>query len=274
MARQVAGVRQAAEERARRAETERAEALVREGEQRKRRRVVQWAGGAVAAVLLLGIVGTTIGRVRANAAAEAERQANETTKKRLVQIEKGVEMFAGLLTGLNPRNEELGAPPRERAAKAADELVGEAVGDPEAVARLQTLLGRTLLFLGDPTKAVEVLERARATREPMLGADHEDTLATLDNLALAYRAAGKLPEAIALHEQVRDAFVKKLGADHPETLKKVHNLAMAYQNGRKAARGHHPVRAGPRRLGEEAGGRPPRHPHRAAQPGPGVPGRR
>src|SRR5207302_792203 len=66
----VAAYRAGVEARLRRAETERAEALVREAEQRKRRRVVQRAGGLVAAVLVLGIVGTTLGLLRANAAAE------------------------------------------------------------------------------------------------------------------------------------------------------------------------------------------------------------
>jgi tetratricopeptide (TPR) repeat protein len=62
---------------------------------------------------------------------------------------------------------------------------------------------------------------------------HDDTLATLNNLAIAYRAAGKLPEAIALHKQVRDAFVKKLGADHLDTLSAQHNLALSYRDAGK-----------------------------------------
>ena len=58
-----------------------------------------------------------------------------------------------------------------------------------------------------------------------LGADHPDTLITLNNLAMAYQDAGKLPQAIELFEQVRDAQVKKLGADHPDTLATLNNLA-------------------------------------------------
>jgi hypothetical protein len=190
-----AAYRAGVDARLRQAETERAEALVREGEQSKRRRVVQRAGGAVAAVLLLGIVGTTIGLVRANAAAEKERIANSTaqiektkaenlalkekiareqTEKRLIQIEKGVELFAGMLSGINPRAEKQGGDPlyvqlRKRAEQTVDQLDAEAVGDPLAVARLQTILGNTLRELGNAAKAVEVLEKARATRERELG---------------------------------------------------------------------------------------------------------
>jgi tetratricopeptide (TPR) repeat protein len=61
----VAALRTEAEGRARRAELDRLKAEVQAAEQRKRRRVVQWAGGVTAAVLLAGVVGTTIGLVRA-----------------------------------------------------------------------------------------------------------------------------------------------------------------------------------------------------------------
>jgi WD40 repeat protein len=51
----VAGYLAGVEERARQAETERAEAVVRDAEQRKRRRTVRVAGGVVAVVLLAGL---------------------------------------------------------------------------------------------------------------------------------------------------------------------------------------------------------------------------
>jgi serine/threonine protein kinase/tetratricopeptide (TPR) repeat protein len=192
------------------------------------------AATLVAIALLAGIIGTTFGLVRAEQRAQGERRARDTAEKRLAQIEKGVELFAGLLLGLDPRGEEQGAPPlyeqlRERASKAADDLVGEAVGDAEAVARLQTRLGNTLRELGDAGKAVEVLERARATREEKLGADHADTLATVNVLAIAYRDAGRLPEAIALLERVRDVQVSQKGADHGDTLTTLVRLAQVYR---------------------------------------------
>jgi non-specific serine/threonine protein kinase/serine/threonine-protein kinase len=170
----------------------------------------------------------------AEKAAVAEKAAKEQTQKRLAQIEKGVELFAGMLSGINPKSEEQGGDPlyvqlRERAEKAADGLDAEAVGDPLAVARLQTILGNTLRELGSNAKAVEVLEKARTIRERELETDHADTLFTLDSLALAYESAGRFSEAIALGEQVRDARVKKLGADHPGTLITLNNLGLAYQ---------------------------------------------
>ena len=63
----------------------------------------------------------------------------------------------------------------------------------------------------------------------MLGADYPDTLATRDNLATAYQAAGRTAEAIILHEQTLADVERVLGADHPDTLITRDNLTTAYQ---------------------------------------------
>ena len=47
--------------------------------------------------------------------------------------------------------------------------------------------------------------RSRAAESPPSGADHPETLMTLNILACAFMAAGKLPQAIGLFEQVRVA---------------------------------------------------------------------
>ena len=51
-----------------------------------------------------------------------------------------------------------------------------------------------------------------------------------NNLANAYRAAGRLDEAITLHEQTLAARERVLGPDHPDTLNSRNNLAIAYQD--------------------------------------------
>ena len=170
----------------------------------------------------------------AEQATAAEKVAKEQAQKRLAQIEKGVELFAGMLRGIDPRRSEAaGGEPlyvqlRRRAEHAADALDAEAVGDPLAVARLQTYLGETLCELGNAAKAEEVLEKARAIRVQELGVDHPHTLNTLHTLAGAYQDVGKLPKAIDLLEKVRDARVKQLGADHEHTLTTLQSLAVAY----------------------------------------------
>jgi eukaryotic-like serine/threonine-protein kinase len=220
------------------------------------------AASLVFLALLAGVIGTTIGLLKAErqtAIAQAEsaakelalqaeaeqrrvaerataeeKAAKEQTAKRLAQVEKGVELFAGMLEGIDPSREQQWGDPlyiqlRRRAEQAADELDAESVGDPLAVAQLQTILGNTLLELGNRDKSEKLLENARQTLVRQLGTEHPTTLTTLTILAKAYGAAGKFPEAIALFEQIRDAQVKTLGADHRDTLITLGYLAMAYK---------------------------------------------
>ena len=73
----VAELRAAADERARRAEVEAREALVREGEQRKQRRTVQVAGAVIAVVLLAGLTVSLWQMFRAIKAREDETKARQ-----------------------------------------------------------------------------------------------------------------------------------------------------------------------------------------------------
>ncbi|KEY71651.1 hypothetical protein S7711_10241, partial [Stachybotrys chartarum IBT 7711] len=61
---------------------------------------------------------------------------------------------------------------------------------------------------------VQVME----TRKTKLGADHPDTLTSMNNLALTYMNQDRWEEAEKLNLQVMETFQMKLGADHPHTL--------------------------------------------------------
>ena len=81
--------------------------------------------------------------------------------------------------------------------------------------------------LGLPYEAL-TLDVAVDALEGLLGPDHPSTLASRNNLAYAYRAAGRLTEAITLYEQVLPDSIRVLGEDHPNTLALRNNLAYAY----------------------------------------------
>jgi tetratricopeptide (TPR) repeat protein len=93
----VAAYRLGVEERLHRAETERAAALVREGEQAKRRRLFFRLGGAIAAVLVLGIAGTSVGYVQASNAADAERKAKDDAIEQKTKAENRLILIRGTL---------------------------------------------------------------------------------------------------------------------------------------------------------------------------------
>ena len=76
-------------------------------------------------------------------------------------------------------------------------------------------------------------EQNLAGCERVLGLDHPDTLVSRNNLAHAYRSAGRLDEAIGLFEQNLTEALRVLGPDHPNTRIFRDNLAAAYRTVRR-----------------------------------------
>ena len=78
--------------------------------------------------------------------------------------------------------------------------------------------------------SIEFYEQMLAEREWVLGPDHPYTLTARNNLAGAYKSAGRFGEAIELYEQVLAERERVLGPDHPDTLNARSNLASAYDS--------------------------------------------
>jgi serine/threonine protein kinase len=217
------------------------------------------AASSLFLTLLIGIAGTTWGllearrlaaaekaaRTDADAAkdretqrAEGERVAKEQAVKRMDQIEKGNEILAAIFADLDIRKVKQGSDPLEavlakRLVKAATQLEGESVGEPVVVARLQDLLGRSLIHLGFEVEAIALCEKALETRKARLGPDHPDTLQSMTNLAGGRQAAGKLDQALPLYEEALKRRTAKLGPDHPDTLSSMNNLALGLHYAKK-----------------------------------------
>ncbi len=66
-----------------------------------------------------------------------------------------------------------------------------------------------------------------------LGPNHPDTLVSMNSLATAYQATGKLDQAVPLFVETLKLMKANLGPDHPETLIAMNNLAGAYRHARK-----------------------------------------
>ncbi|MFJ5798607.1 tetratricopeptide repeat protein [Streptomyces decoyicus] len=82
---------------------------------------------------------------------------------------------------------------------------------------------------GDQGRAIPLHEAALAQRKQVLGEMHPDTLASRDNLAIAYASAGDLGRAIPLFEATLAQREQVLGDTHPSTLTSRDNLAAARQ---------------------------------------------
>ena len=85
--------------------------------------------------------------------------------------------------------------------------------------------------LGDSfAQAIQYGRELVTDAERVQGETHPDTLASRNNLAVAYRAAGRLDEAIPLCERTLADCERVLGETHPDTLTSRNNLANVYQD--------------------------------------------
>jgi tetratricopeptide (TPR) repeat protein len=141
-----------------------------------------------------------------------ERRVDAETN--LGYARKATEILGSVFTGLDPRAEyqtiaELRNALANNLKGAVEQLQGSAIGDPLAVADMRNTLGLSLNELGEQALAITVFERALATHSARLGPDHPDTLTSMNNLAMAYRAAGRLDEALPLFEQAATGMEKR-----------------------------------------------------------------
>jgi tetratricopeptide (TPR) repeat protein len=77
-------------------------------------------------------------------------------------------------------------------------------------------------------KALPLFEETLTRRQDKLGPDHPDTLHSMNNLAAAYKIAGKLHKALPLLEEALAKRKVRLGPDHSDTLDSMNNLAATY----------------------------------------------
>jgi hypothetical protein len=241
----VAAYRDGVAARLRQADAERSAALAREAEQRKRRKLVQWAAGLLAAVLTLGIVGTTMGMVRADnaataeaeqkrlalAAADSEKAANEHTRHTQKIL---LEIFADLeLRKVKAATVPLEQVLASRLMKAGDQLDAQAAGNPLEIAELQNQLSVSLLGLGFTKEALVLAAKSLGTRTAQLGTDHRATLASMNSVAVCHYLEGRFDVAEPMYEDILRQRKQRLGPDHPETLLSMSNLADCYRAGGK-----------------------------------------
>ena len=220
------------------------------------------AGGLLFLALCVGVLGTGYGLVMALRAearatekadeavtakaaetkrAESERQAKleaqdqrEKAEKRLEQIVTTNKIMGSIFEDLDINNvsengRSLELVLGERLKTAAGQLKGDAVGDTVVVARLQFVLGRSLMNLGFYPEAIELFKSSYGTCREAFGLSSEETLLSLDALASAYQNNEQIDEAIPLFELSLEESKKSLGADHPETLVTMANLGDAYR---------------------------------------------
>jgi serine/threonine protein kinase len=226
-----------------RAETERAEALVREAEQRKRRRTVQVAGGIIAVVLLAGLSASLWQMLRAKDAEEQASRANadlavknaalaSEQAKVEARFQTALNAIAAFYTGVSQdallKNEEfteLRTKLLKEAASFYEEL--EKLLERQTDANSRQMLATAYFQLGDLTEkigarpqALAVQQKALAVRRELAAAPGAGAEARL-NVAHGLRAVGRLlyltgdpAGALAAWQEQRD-IAQALEAESP-----------------------------------------------------------
>jgi len=91
----------------------------------------------------------------------------------------------------------------------------------------------SLLSDGRYREAEAPFEEVFQTRKRMLGAEHPDTLTSMNNLSVIYKHQGRWKEAEELDVQVMETRKRVLGEEHPDTLTSMANLASTFWNQRR-----------------------------------------
>ena len=82
-------------------------------------------------------------------------------------------------------------------------------------------------------KAASLNKRTLERKQQILGKEHPDTLASMNNLALVLKRQGKYEEAEKIQRQTLASKESVLGKEHPETLTSMNNLAMVLHSQKK-----------------------------------------
>jgi non-specific serine/threonine protein kinase/serine/threonine-protein kinase len=229
---------------------------------RHKARVV--AAGLVLLALVAGMVGTTLGLLRATqaeqkarAAADEQRQAKEAAVEQRNRAEKSerdekaarlrAEEQAAIVRAVNEfvqkdllgqadvanqpgshrgRNPDVTV--RTLLDRASRNIEGKFKDQPLTEAAIRLTLADTYWNLAQYEDVERHLLRSIELRTAKLGADDSDTLTSKNSLATLYQDLAQYGKAEALFKEVLRGRTARLGADHPDTISSQNNLGLLY----------------------------------------------
>ena len=197
--------------------------------------------------LMLGLCGSAWQAIRATRAEQLARSAEAATrnerdlaeeeaaktKKSESEARAVLDFFQNkLMAASRPAGQEggLGKDVTLRAAiDAAERGIAQSFATQPAVeASIRDTLGESYYYQGQIALAIRQYERALDLRRQALGPDHAETIASMNNLALAYLETGRLAGALKLLEEALKRCKAKLAFDDPLAPVTMGNLAHAY----------------------------------------------
>ena len=201
----------------------------------RRHRVSVVAAAAVVLALIAGVVGTSWALLRA---VRAERQAatEAVEARRQTAIAEAVNGFLNndLLAAAAPsaaRGQGKDVTMRQALDVAAERIdrasqgTGRFASEPLVEAAIRIAIGSTYRELGEYAAAEAHLRRAVELRRGALGADHQETVRAVNQLANLHWRQGRLDQAEPLFREAYEVTRRRLGDDHEDTMAYEMNLA-------------------------------------------------
>jgi non-specific serine/threonine protein kinase/serine/threonine-protein kinase len=179
----------------------------------RRHRLAVAAATLVAVALILGIVGTSIGMVRAAREAEASRQVTNFLVD-LFEVSDPGEARGNTVTA------------RELLDEGARRMASELQDQPLLKARLMHTIGGVYENLGLYDQAAPLQEEALELRRASLGGDHPEVGRSLDALGNVYSLQANYQEAERLQRQAVSVLEQTVGPDHPDLAEALTHLAL------------------------------------------------
>jgi non-specific serine/threonine protein kinase/serine/threonine-protein kinase len=166
-------------------------------------------------------------------AADAEKEARERAQARESETRAVLDFVENsVFAAARPLGQEGGLGGDVTLRKAVETalpfVTKSFASEPLIEARLRMTLGTSFLYLGEAKIAADEFQRAWTIYTQHLGADHRDTLGSMERLANSYYALGRHADALKLHEETLARMKASLGTDHPDTLGSMSGLAASY----------------------------------------------
>ena len=191
------------------------------------------AGVAVASVLALavvgGIVGTSVGLIRARQAEQQARLAQADAEREARTAGAVGELLMDVMFGADPL-QRMGKTftVRELVDRAADRISPEVLEDPVVLAKMQGNLGLIYSNLGELPEAIELFQSAIATRDAA-GIGGRIQGETLNNLGWMLMIEGRNDEAEAVLQRGLEYLQGEDREDRTERARVMSNLGGVYQ---------------------------------------------
>jgi len=163
-----------------------------------------------------------------NRATEAELARDEAQRQARIATAVSAFLNEDLLSAVAP--DEMGKDVTMRAVvdRAAENLTKRPPQEAEVDGHIHFTLGNTYLQLGELKRALKHLQDCAQRFEEAYGAEDDNTLAVLNDVARVHEARGELAESIDLGEKILAIRRAKFGADHKETITVKCNLGWTY----------------------------------------------